>query len=208
MISSRRQASVIWIFPLSDTFKRRITYKFFVYIVIGFMSCTPANKYAFPAGSKHKLRHRSVSVVCPKALQQRSSGVAASHSSITGLHPAHTFPLLPGIKPATPVCLSRHGACSSGEAKWWTVAVSHCLCAWQCSSQPPLCSHQEMSFSNSFSNALNSSLLSSDKAKSRRDLLLACASTPLAFTVFHRHRHTLIFLLQKLRIYRRDDIST
>lgn len=64
---------------------------------------------------------------------------------------AHTFPLLPGIRPVTPVCLSRHSACSSGEAKW-TVAVSHCVCAWQSSSQPPLGSHQEMSFSNSFSN--------------------------------------------------------
>lgn len=108
------------------------------------------------------------------ALQQRPPGVAASHSSITGRHPAHTFPSLPGIRPVTPVRISRYVACSSGEAtayKRWTVAVSHCLCAWQRSSQPPLCSHQEMSFSNSFSNALNSSLLSSNKAKSKKSFI-------------------------------------
>ncbi len=122
------------------------------------------------------------------------SNIAASHSSITAWHPVHTFPLLPGITPVTPVCNCRRSVCSGREAKLWTVAVSHCLCAWQRSSQPPLHSHQEMSFSNSFSNALNSSLLSSDKARSKRDPLLAFASAPLALTVCLHRLNTLIFL--------------
>lgn len=121
----------------------------------------------FPSMVKAQAEPQISSVLFPKALPLCCSSGAASHSSITGPHPAHTFPSLPGIKPVTPVCFSRRSAYSSGEAEWWTVAVSRCLCAWQFSSQPPLCSHQEMSFSNSFSNALNSSLLSSDKAKSK-----------------------------------------
>lgn len=79
---------------------------------------------------------------------------------------------------------SRQTVCNSGEAEGWTVAVSLCLYAWQSSSQPSLCSHQEMSFSNPFSNALNSSLLSSNKAKSKRDSLLAVAATSRALAVF------------------------
>lgn len=146
------------------------------------MKCTSKNKCTSLARSESEPQQISW-VLCP--LQQHSSRIAASHSSITGPHPAHTFPWLPGIKPVTPVCFSRHSTCSGEEAKWWTVAMSPCLCAWQSSSQPPLCSHQEMSFSNSVSNALNSSRLSSDKAKRKRAQLLAIASTSLAaFTVF------------------------
>lgn len=119
-------------------------------------------------------------------VQQCPAGIAASHSSITGPHPAITFPLLPRTKPVTPVCFCRCRTCSSGEAEKWTVAMSRCLCSWQSSSRPPLSLPQEMSFSNSVSNVLNFSLLSSYKIKRKRDQLLAMASTCRAFALFFR----------------------
>lgn len=171
--------------------------------VICFISFASANK--FIEKSRHKLSHRRVCQFCLRALQQLSTDVAASHSSITHWHPAHTFLLLPGIRPVTPVRISRHNTRSSGEAKWWTVAVSHCLCAWQCFSQPPLCSHQEMSFSNSFSNALNSSLFSSDKAKSQKQKEIhRWQSLGLLKRSMSSSFYTLFFLQQKLRQRRQD----
>lgn len=110
----------------------------------------------------------------------------------------NTFPLLPGTKPVTPVCFCRCRSCSSGEAKMWTVAMSPCLCSWQSSSQPPLSLPQEMSFSNSVSNALNFSLLPSYKIKRKRDQLLAMASTSRAFSVFlHLFFSTLLHILRR-----------
>lgn len=182
------------IFPPSNTFKMQIT----------LISCPQSTRFLDHVRLRTNAlfqRGKSTSWIIDQLgsfPQMLFSYIAASHSSITGWHPAHTFPLLPGIRPVTPICISRRCACSSGEAKLWTVAVSHCLCAWQCSSQPPLCSHQEMSFSNSFSNALNSSLLSSDEAKSKRDPLLVFASTPLAWAAFLHFFHALIFIWQEL----------
>lgn len=109
--------------------------------------------------------------------------VPAGHSQITNWYPAHTFPSLPGMKPVRPVWCNRHSACGRGEAKWGTLAVSHCLVAWLSCSHPPLCSHQEMYFSNSFSSTRNSSTLSSDKALSTS-----------------QHSLYLLFLLQTLGI--------
>lgn len=54
------------------------------------------------------------SILCLKALRQRPAGLAASHSSITGPHPAPSFPFTSRDQT---VCLS--SACRNREGRRW-----------------------------------------------------------------------------------------